>query len=75
MAFQFAAVTNKEISQINKLFRKYTKKVTKFSLELIKLYLSVWLELIDEASEKIFCLQMQIKSCVALFSLHVLIFT
>ena len=33
MAFQFAAVTNKEISQINKLFRKYTKKVTKFSLE------------------------------------------
>ena len=59
----FAAVTNKEISQlINKLFSKYTKNVTKFCLEVwTGKVLSFWLEFIDKTGEKFFCLQMQIK--------------
>ena len=28
--------------------------------------LSVWLEFIDETGERVFCLQMQIKSCLTL---------
>ena len=74
MASQFAAVTNKEISQKwNKLFPKYTKKVKKIGLEvLIGKALSVWLDFIDETGKKGFCSQMQIKSCVTLFSWYVL---
>ena len=30
--------------------------------------LSDWLEIITETSETVFCLQMQIKSCITLFS-------
>ena len=45
--------------------------MSKFGLEVLTgRALSVWLEFIDEAGEKVFCLQMQIKSCVTLFSLH-----
>ena len=56
----------------NKLFPKYTKKVTKFGLKVSTgEALSVWLEFIDEIGEKFFCLQMQIRSCVTLFSWHV----
>ena len=41
----------------------------KFGLEVLTgKALSVWLEFIDETGEKVFCLQMQIKSCVTLFS-------
>ena len=65
MASQFAAITNKKLKNqklSNKLFPKYMKKVTKFSLEaLTGKALSVWPEFIDETSEKVFCLQMQIK--------------
>ena len=73
MASQFAAVTNKEISQkSNKLFPKYTKKVKNIGLEvLIGKALSVWLDFIDETGKKGFCSQMQIKSCVTLFSWYV----
>ena len=62
MASPFATVTNK-------LFSKYAEKVSSFDLEvLIGKALSVWLEFIDETDEKGLCLQMQIKSCVTLFS-------
>ena len=75
MASQVAAVTNKEISQIIKqAVPKYTKKVTKFGLEVLTgKALSFWLEFVDETCEKVFCFQMQIKlkSCVTLFSWHV----
>ena len=74
MAFRFAAVTYKEISQIIKQAVPKiheSKKVTKSGLEVLKgKALSVWLEFIDESGEKVFCLQMKIKSCVALFSWH-----
>ena len=43
----------------------------KFGLEVLTgTPLSFWLEFIDKAGEKVFCLQMQIKlkSCVTLFS-------
>ena len=45
------------------------KKVTKFGLEVLtgKAF-SVWLEFIDETGKKVFCLQMQIESCITLFS-------
>ena len=53
----------------NKLFPKYTNKVMKLGLEVLTgKALSGWLEFIDEAGEKVFCLQMQIKSCVTLFN-------
>ena len=56
MVSWFAAVTNKEISQIisNKLFPKYTK-VMKVGLEVLtgKTF-SVWLEFVDETGEKVF---------------------
>ena len=71
MPSRFAAVTNKEISQLRKLFPKYMKKVTKFGLEVLTgKALSFWLEFIDKTGEKVFCLQMQIKlkSYVTLFS-------
>ena len=74
MAFRFAAVTYKEISQIIKQAVPEiheSKKVTKSGLEVLKgKALSVWLEFIDESGEKVVCLQMKIKSCVALFSWH-----
>ena len=60
MVSRFAAVTNKEISQIIKqAVPKYRKNVTKFGLEaLTGKALSVWFEFIDETGEKVFCLQM-----------------
>ena len=71
MASRFAAVTNKEISQIIKQAVPEISEGDKFSLEVLTgESLSVWLEFIDETGEKLFCLQMQIKlkSCVTLFS-------
>ena len=53
------------------LFLKYTKKVTKFGLEVLTgKALTFGLEFIAKTGEKVFCLQMQIKlkSCVTLFS-------
>ena len=70
MAFRFAAVTYKEISQIIKQAVPEiheSKKVTKSGLEVLK-GKALSLEFIDESGEKVFCLQMKIKSCVALFS-------
>ena len=58
MAFRFAAVTYKEISQIIKQAVPEiheSKKVTKSGLEVLKgKALSVWLEFIDESGEKVF---------------------
>ena len=71
MASRFAAVTNKEISQIIKQAVPEISEGDEFSLEVLTgKSLSVWLEFIDETGEKLFCLQMQIKlkSCVTLFS-------
>ena len=76
MDSRFAAITNKEISQIIKQpvpeiheegdviwfgsFNRYS-------------FVCFRLEFIDETGEKVFCLQIQmkLKSCVTLFSLHV----
>ena len=74
MAFRFAAVTSKEISQTchkqsNTLLPKYPKNVKKFGLEVLTgKALSFLLEFIDKTGEKGFCLQMQmkLKSCVTL---------
>ena len=56
-------LTNEDIPQWNNLFPKYTKKVKKFGFEALKgKTLCVWLTFIDETGEKVFCLQMQIKS-------------
>ena len=71
MASRFAAVTNKEISQIIKQAVPEISEGDEFSLEVLTgKSLSVWLEFIDETGEKLFCLQMQIKlnNCVTLFS-------
>ena len=71
MASPFAAVTNKEISQIIKQAVPEISEGDEFSLEVLTgKSLSVWLEFIDETGEKLFCLQMQIKlkSYVTLFS-------
>ena len=71
MASRFAAVKNKEISQIIKQAVPEISEGDEFSLEVLTgKSLSVWLEFIDETGEKLFCLQMQIKlkSCVTLFS-------
>ena len=71
MASRFAAVTNKEISQIIKQAVPEISEGDEFSLEFLAgKSLSVWLEFIDETGEKLFCLQMQIKliNCVTLFS-------
>ena len=60
---RFAAITNKEISQIiGQLYLKYMKQLTKFGLEVLTgKALSFWLEFINETGEKVFRLQMQIK--------------
>ena len=60
---RFAAITNKEISQIiGQLYPKYMKQMTKFGLEVLTgKALSFWLEFINETGEKVFRLQMQIK--------------
>ena len=71
MASRFAAVTNKEISQIIKQADPEISEGDEFGLEVLTgKSLSVWLEFIGETGEKLFCLQMQIKlkSCVTLFS-------
>ena len=72
MPSRFAAVTNKEISQlIKQAVLKYTKKVTKFGLKVLTdRALSFLLEFIDKTGEKVFCLQMHVKlkSCITLFS-------
>ena len=72
MASRFAAVTNKEISQIIKqAVPEISEDGDEIRLEVLTgKSLSVWLEFIDETGEKLFCLQMQIKlkSCVTLFS-------
>ena len=54
---RFAAVTNKEISQIIKLAVPKSL-VWKFKQVKLRLF---FLEFIDETGEKVFCLQMQIK--------------
>ena len=70
MPSQFAAVTNKKISQLIKqaVPEKHEEgdEVRFWSFKA----LSFWLEFIDKTVEKVFCLQMQIKlkSYVALFS-------
>ena len=59
-----------------KLFTKYTKKVTKFGLEVLTgKALSFWLEFIDKTGEKVFCLQTQIKllSLALLYSVDLFI--
>ena len=72
MPSPFAAVTNKETSQlIKQAVPKYTNKVTKFGVDVLTgKALSSWLEFIDQTGENVFCLQIQIqsKSCVTLFS-------
>ena len=69
----FAAVTNKEISQlIKQVVPEIHEEGDEVRLEVLTgKALSFWLEFIDKtAGEKAFCLQMQIKfkSCVTLFS-------
>ena len=59
MASRFADLTKKKFHKYsNKLFPKYTKKVTKFGLEVLtgNCDISVWLEFIDETGEKVFCI-------------------
>ena len=76
MPSQFAAVTNKEMSQLIKQavpdIHEEGDEVRfwSFNIDLIGNALSFWLEFIDKTSEKVFCLQKQIKlkSCVTLFS-------
>ena len=68
MASRFAAVTNKEISQIIKQAVPEISEGDEFSLEVLTgKSLSVWLEFIDETGEKLFCLQMQIKLVLRYF--------
>ena len=75
MPSQFSAITNKEVSQIIKpavpelLEEGEQSSVWKF--QHVK-PCSFLLEFIDEMDEKVCCLQMQIKSCITLFSWHVL---
>ena len=68
MDFRFAAVTNKEISQIIKqAVPEIPEEGEEFGLEVLTgKALSFWLEFIDKTGEKGFCLQMQmkLKSCV-----------
>ena len=65
MASQFAAVINKQISQISKqAVPEMHEEVDKIRMEVLTgKALSLWLEFFDETGEKVFCLQMQIKSC------------
>ena len=64
MASRFAAVTNKQISQIIKqAVPEISEDGDEIRLEVLTgKSLSVWLEFIDETGEKVFCLQMQIKN-------------
>ena len=69
-ASRFATVTNTKISQINEeAVPDNTKKARKLGLEVLKveLCLSDWIYRWIRW-RKVFCLQMQIKSCVTLFS-------
>ena len=65
--FRFATVTSDEISKINEeAIPDNTKKATKLGVAVfsqVKLCLFN-LNFIDETGEKVFCLQMQIMSCV-----------
>ena len=73
MPSRFAAVTNKEFSQLIKQavpeIHEEGDEVRFGSFNRYKT-LSFLLEFIDKTGEKVFCLQMQIKlkSCVTLFS-------
>ena len=71
MPSRFAAVTKKEISQqSSKLFPKYTKKVTKFGVEVLTgQALSFWLEFIDKTGEKGFFYQCKLSLSLALLYL------
>ena len=52
---------------MKKLFPKHEERWRNSVLEVLTgKDLSVWLEFIDETGEKVFCLQMQIKSCLTL---------
>ena len=68
MPSRFAAVTNKEISQ---LIKEAVPEIHEECDEVSKgKASSFWLEFIDKTGEKVFCLQMQIKlkSCITLLS-------
>ena len=75
MASRFAAVTNKEISQIIKQavseIHEEGDEIRFWKFQKVKLCLFDLNFNIDEAGKKLFCLQMQIKSCVTLLSLRV----
>ena len=58
VASQFAAITDKEISQTIKQAVPEIQEGDKSRFG--SLALSVWLEFIDETSEKMFCLQMPV---------------
>ena len=67
---RFAAITNKDISQkikqaVPEIYEE-GDKIWFGSFYQVKLWLFD-LKFIDETGEKVFCLQMQIKSCVTLF--------
>ena len=68
MPSRFAAVTNKEISQVIK--QALPKIHEKCGEVLTGKALSFWLEFIEKTGGKVFCLQMQmkLKCCVTLFS-------
>ena len=72
MVSRFAAVTNKEILITNNqtsCSEIYDEGDKIWFLEaLTGKALSVWLEFFYETGGKVFCLQMQIKSCIGLFS-------
>ena len=71
MPSRYAAVTNKEISQ---LIKQAVPKIheegdeVRFGRFNRSCFVLVRLEFIDETGGKVFCLQMQIKSCVTKFS-------
>ena len=73
MVSQFAAITNKEISQTIKQavpeIHEEGDEIWFGSLRQMIETLSVWLEFVDETGEKGFCLQMQINSCVTVLYL------
>ena len=66
MPSRFAAV-NKDLSQLSKLFPKYTKKVTKFGLEVLTVKPCLFdLNLSIEPVKKFFVSEMQITLSLAL---------
>ena len=71
MPSRFAAVTNKEISQLIKQavpeIHEEGNEVRFGSFQADKA-LSFLLEFIDKTGERVFCLQIKLKSCVTLFS-------